>query len=151
MRRRQPVPAKYKMVKLGIVWIFLGVGCVYDLLYKKIPLFLVLGGGCVAGILAIAEGIGGAELLYALLPGVCLMAAAFFSREKVGYGDGLFLLVLGLLEGGKACIRDLFWGLLLLAVVGLVLLVLRKARKDKEIPFIPFLLTAHVLSVLPGI
>lgn len=137
-------------IRSGVVWILLGAGTIFDITYKKIPFFLIITGVLSGVIFGVRDGISGLEMLYAFLPGVLLMAAAFATGEKVGYGDGLLVLVLGLLEGGKLCFADVLTGLLLAALVGVFLLIFRKSGKNREIPFIPFLMISHILSMVVG-
>lgn len=74
-----------------------------------------------------------------LLPGVFLLLISFCTREKVGYGDGLILLAIGLFTGFYQCFLIVCISLIISSVFGLLLLVFRKADKNSEIPFVPFL------------
>lgn len=138
-------------IKIGVVWLLLGVGTAFDVAYKKIPFFLIIMGVVSGIIFSVTDGLNGWEIFYALLPGVLLVAAAFATREKIGYGDGLFVLALGLLEGGNSCFADLLTGLILVAFAGIFLLILRKGGKNKAVPFIPFLLISHMLNLAAGV
>ena len=74
------------------------------------------------------------------MPGVFFLILSFVTREKVGYGDGWMLLMIGLFAGYEDCFVILMLGLVLESVTALVLLVFRKIRREDEIPFAPFLL-----------
>ncbi|MBQ7954723.1 MAG: hypothetical protein IJ282_03150 [Lachnospiraceae bacterium] len=138
-------------IGFGCAWILLGVGCVFDLLNKRLPVLFIVCGGIAGGIIAFCEGMSCQEFLGAMLPGVIMVFVGFVSGEKVGYGDGMILMVLGLMEGGKMCVWDMGVGVLMAAVLGMGLLVFKKARSDARIPFVPFLLAAHTIQFWAGV
>ncbi len=132
-------------------WVLLGVACVFDLVYKKIPFLLIICGGAIGGVVIAANGFEGRSLCYALIPGMLLLLTAFLTGEKVGYGDGMLLLVLGLLEGAGECLGDLLIGLFLVVVFAMLLLIIGKKGKNTMVPFAPFLMVAHTVRFLVGI
>lgn len=79
-----------------------------------------------------------------LLIGVGMLLLSQLSRGAVGKGDGYLLCVAGLYLGMGETLALLLGGLLLCAVWALLLLVLKRAGKNTEIPFIPFLLLAYL-------
>lgn len=126
-----------------ILFLFLAVCAVFDGLYKQIPLIVVWLGMLMAVCLQIYGAMGETGILAAavsLLPGVGFFLLSFFSREKVGYGDGWVLLMIGLFLGVYRCFLILLVGLLAESAVAIVLLAFRKIQRDREIPFSPFLL-----------
>lgn len=131
------------------VWILLILGSVCDMARKKIPVLLLAAGGA-AGVMAGIAGswngeAGIAGWISGCLPGACMVLLAFATREKIGYGDGILLMALGMLEGWSV-LADLLAALFLAAVFGSALLVLRRGTLRTRIPFVPFLLAAHVLQ-----
>lgn len=125
------------------LFIFLAVCAVFDGLQKQIPLAAVWL-GILTAICLRAGGMMGEinlpEVALSLLPGAVFFLLGFVTREKVGYGDGWVLLMIGLFLDFSRCFFILLAGLLIESVVALVLLALRKIKRDKEIPFCPFLL-----------
>ena len=69
-------------------------------------------------------------------------------RKKVGWGDGLCTLILGLLAGAGPCIFAVSAGLLLLSLLCVFLLALRKADRNSRMPFLPFLAAGYILYLL---
>lgn len=126
-----------------LLFLFLAVCSVFDGLRKQIPLVVVWLGMLTAICLRI-NGIMGeegvTEALLSLIPGMGFLLLSFLTREKVGYGDGWVLLMIGLFSGFSQCFLILLIGLLLESMVAIVLLLLKKVKRDKEIPFSPFLL-----------
>lgn len=80
-----------------------------------------------------------------LMPGVLLLMLAFISRQQVGSGDGWTVLGLGLWLSPAALALLVAGAGAAGAVAAAVLLVLRKARFQRKIPFIPFLLGGYLL------
>ncbi len=80
-----------------------------------------------------------------LLPGIFFLICSRLTREKVGYGDGMMLLILG------GCFpRSSLWLICLIAILLLtlwagLLLVLKKAGRHTQIPFLPFLWAASFM------
>lgn len=122
---------------------FLFLCAVSDVRKKEVPLLVVWVGMLTAIVLRLAGLCGRFDLagaLLALLPGVFFLILSFVTREKVGYGDGWMLLMIGLFAGYEDCFVILMLGLVLESVTALVLLVFRKVRREDEMPFAPFLL-----------
>lgn len=125
------------------LFLFLAVCAVFDGLQKKIPLAAVWLGMLVAIGLR-AGGLMGdvsiSAVALSLLPGAAFFLLGFVTREKVGYGDGWVLLMIGLFLDLPRCFFILLTALLIESATALFLLVMRKINRDKEIPFCPFLL-----------
>lgn len=126
-----------------LLFLLLAVCAVFDGVYKEIPLIIVWFGMLAAVGLQMCGAMGESGIVAAsvsLLPGMGFFLLSFFSREKVGYGDGWVLLMIGLFLGLYRCFLILLVGLLAESAAAVVLLIFRKIRRDKEIPFCPFLL-----------
>ncbi len=133
-----------------LLFLFLGVCALFDGLYRQIPLAVVWLGMLTAVYLHIFGAMGETGLFAAalsLIPGMGFFLLSFCSREKVGYGDGWTLLMIGLFLGAYRCFLILFIGLLAESMVVMVLLMLRKIHRNKEIPFVPFLLLGMGVAV----
>lgn len=126
-----------------ILLLLLGVCALWDGIKKEIPLAVVWIGILAAVVLRLA-GVMGEEtwlsLGFSFLPGIFFWVLSFMTREKVGYGDGWVLLMIGLFIGFIKCFQVLLIGLAAESMILLVLLAFRKVHKDGEIPFVPFLL-----------
>ena len=136
---------------MNLVWIVIGVyllvGSIYDKKSLTLPVwFLVLG-----AVLAIPYGcyrIFSGEMLWqqwlgACLPGLLWMVLSFLTREQMGYGDGMVLLMLGSATDIQTTLLFLMIGLAVGFLWSIWLLIVRKAEKHKVIPFIPLLLVAY--------
>lgn len=126
-----------------LLFFFLAVCAVFDGLQKQIPLAAVWLGILTAVCLRVGGVMGEVSLLstaLSLVPGAVFFLLGFVTGEKVGYGDGWVLLMIGVFLDFSRCFLILLAGLLIESAVTLVLLVFKKIKKDKEIPFCPFLL-----------
>lgn len=135
------------------MWEMIGVGSwlaamgIYDIRYKRVPLWLiglgipiVLGAGIAEGRFS---GRGCAEWLFCILPGIVLLIAALMQRA--GYGDGLVLLLLGVAEGGDTVTNLFLLSLILMSLFVVGRLIRHRAGKNTRYPYIPFLLAAWVI------
>ena len=127
----------------GAVLIFLSICTIFDIRKKEIPLILE-GAGMAAAVGYTIwrignESIFAAQILLSLLPGLFFLLVSWCTKEKVGYGDGILLLITGLMVGFNQCLTGLCISLFLSAFFGVLLLFLHKAEKNSRIPFVPFL------------
>lgn len=84
-------------------------------------------------------------VLAGLLPGVLLTAMAFAMKGKLGYGDGLVLMIIGNLTGIQYCLLILFFALMLSFFFSCGLLVICQKRGKDCFPFVPFYFCGTVL------
>ncbi len=142
-----------------IGWIFvlvvLLIGSIYDIKSYSLPMGLVLvglGGGLVGWGYALCVGeCAWWEMLVCLLPGGLFAILAFLTKEQIGYGDSLLLLMLGGCVGGEATVRIWICGLVVSFFISVLLLVLRKADKKTRIPFVPCLLLGSLIIGAGGL
>lgn len=139
--------------KIGVI-ILLTVGSLFDIRWKRIPTALLMAGGVWAVVCItsqfLQEGVGvtlGAAL-FSVLPGAALLLISLVTEKKVGSGDGLILILLGLFEGVECAVPIFCLGLFLQSLLAVGLLILKKADKQTCIPFLPFLLAARLLLLL---
>lgn len=132
---------------LVIVWLlWLGV---YDIRYKKVPVWLVA-----IGFLGVITGLGYSwwsgsqrirEIVFGMFPGFVLLGIAMATKQA-GWIDGVIVMLLGAAIGWRECFMAVMLGLLLLSVFGLGLLLFKRVSGKTKIPFVPFLLSGYVLA-----
>lgn len=114
-----------------------------DIRRRSVPAWMLVPGGVLAGIaLNIRPGAAGDML--GILPGAILLVTAFVTK-KAGYGDGIVMLFLGIVEGSGESLLIFAAGLVFAAVFSLILLGLRRAGRNTRIPFLPFLTAAWLI------
>lgn len=126
-----------------LVLLFLGVNAILDFKYKKIPwalsiCFIVIGIGSVLT----SSPINWWQFLGAVV-GIGMILISVCTKQAIGLGDGLVLLVVGIFIGLWKTLMILFLAGILVAVVGIVLMVQKKGNLKTSLPFIPFLLAAY--------
>lgn len=132
-----------KEIVLGIL---LGIqGCI-DLKNKEIPLWLSLVGGGVGVIFCIKEGRGVVEVLIACGLGIVTLLFSKITKEVIGYGDGILLIVMGIYLSFEELISVVMVAFGIAGVVALVLLVVFRKNSKYELPFVPFLSLAYALE-----
>lgn len=123
--------------------VFLGICAISDGLRREIPLAAVWLGIAAAVVLRICGLAGDGSLrsaLLSVLPGLLFWMLGFVSREKVGYGDGWMLVMIGLYTGLWKCFLILTAGLVSSSVAALLLLACKRITREYQLPFAPFLL-----------
>lgn len=129
--------------------VYLGICTVSDIRRRKVSwLFSLLFGTGLFCIHMIRQDTAVTEFLFGILPGIFLLGISAVTGEAIGYGDGLAVAVCGLALGAEPAIRILMTALFLSAGWSLLLLVLRKAGKKESFPFVPFLLTAQIVTLM---
>ena len=129
----------------GIELIFLGIGTYYDVKNQQLSLRFLL-------LFLISSVFGNLTLGYQsrsdFLIGGCIgcvfLGVGWLTKEEIGYGDGIGLVILGILKGWRGLIPIMFMAFLLSGIYGVWKLIGLKESGDSTMPFFPFLLIASV-------
>lgn len=105
---------------------------------RKVAVFLILGIG-----LALWQGQIIQKLLFALVFGAIFYLISIFSKEKIGKGDALVMMTIGIYAGTFNTIRVVWFASLLSALAGVYELLIKRRGRAYEMPFIPFLLGGY--------
>ena len=131
----------------AVVNIYLLWGAWTDLRTKTISdQYLWLGG--ITGILysmikIMAEAFVWEEQMIAYVPGFIILTIAKITNEKIGYGDGWIILILGSFLGIYEIYRIFQFAVILTAAASVILLCIKKEGREYKIPFLPFLWAAY--------
>ena len=74
--------------------------------------------------------------------------AALFTRQGIGYGDSILILLLGASVGIEAELEILLLAFALSGIWAVALLFRKKGNVQQEFPFVPFLLAGAVLEMI---
>ncbi len=85
------------------------------------------------------------EILGGVVPGCMLLLISWATKENIGYGDGMVVIVLGLWTGGWFAFHVLGIGILLTGIYAVISLI---RKKRDVIPFIPFLLAGMEVALI---
>lgn len=132
-----------------IVNLYLLLGTVQDIQKRKISNCYLWIGGIIGFVFRIInlkeESYSFSEWLLALIPGVILLLLAKVTGEKIGFGDGWVVIILGNFMTILEISMLLQSAVILVAIFALIFLLGRKISKEYSIPFLPFLWSAHFL------
>ncbi len=127
---------------LTMFWLF--SISIMDIRRYRVPVWMLVPGGVLAGIMFICQQGTMVDMLKGVLPGLVFLMIAFVTK-KAGYGDGIVMIFLGILSGSTESLVIFTLSLFLAAVFSLILLGLRKAGRNTRIPFLPFLSAAWLI------
>ncbi len=89
------------------------------------------------------------EIFLSTLPALFFFLIIFFSKEKLmGWGDFYLLLSLALFLGWPKILTAVFFGVILGAILGTILILLSKKTLKSQLPFAPFLVFGFFASIL---
>ena len=127
-----------------LIMSFLGINSWIDIQKKQISLVSV-GFFMAVGILyeCVVQN-KNPDVFWGLLPVAVLLGVSKLSREALGMGDALLMLVLGIYLGLEAALDVLLLALFLAAVWAGILIVVGKKGRNYAFPFVPFLLIGYV-------
>lgn len=86
------------------------------------------------------------SVLGGLISGWVILAARLLSRKGAGMGDVKMFAVLGLYVGSSEILSTLFWSFLVSALVGVFLLLSKRARAQDSLPMAPFTLAGTLIK-----
>lgn len=125
----------------GTELLFLGVGSYFDVKDQQIPTWFFPPFGVFGIICNITWRYQKfQDVFWGICIGCIFLLIGRMTEEEIGYGDGLGILILAILEGCQGVLFLVFPALMLSGIYGLGrLIVCHKSPKD-TIPFFPFLL-----------
>ena len=141
---------------LLLTWGLLGI-CLIDLKHQIVPDVLVLPLLWLGLLLntfdiftSLTQAVWGAALGYLSLWSIFWLFKLLTGKDGMGYGDFKLLALFGAWGGMAILPLTILLSSLLGAMVGLVLLALRRAQASTPIPFAPYLAIAGWIAVLWG-
>ena len=130
----------------GVIIVFLIPCAITDLKSKTIPIWWTVVFGISAMIYQIFWKKQKLEaILFSMIIGVTLLVAAKISNQRIGYGDGIIFLILGLWIGFWDGISLLFFSLILSSIISVYFIIVRRKGRDYRIQFIPFVTAAYII------
>jgi Flp pilus assembly protein protease CpaA len=131
------------MIKLFILLLI--VLSIYDIRSCTVPFKYLLAGSLLAVAFAISSGMKGnqawIDITFSLLPGLVLLIGAKVTGS-IGYADGWLLMLIGIFFGFRKGLAAFTLSIFMIGLTAMVLLLLRKGKKNRSLPFIPFLTLA---------
>lgn len=127
------------------VLIMLGICSYSDIKSKQIPVIQL----CVFGILGVIMHLFNSQqnwisLILGIGIGAILYVYSLLSQEKLGKGDAMIVMVIGIYMGFMKTLELLWISSIFAAGVGIVMIIYKKQKKNYEIPFVPFLMAGYL-------
>ena len=92
--------------------------------------------------------ISGKSLIEGAIIGGIFLIISVVTREKIGYGDSLVFLAIGLIMGGEKCFVIILWSFLLCSIFSLVAIILKKTTFKSTVAFMPFVLAGALVTFI---
>ena len=136
-------------IREGFLLVFLGLNTISDIRTKKI----LIWSAWVFGVFGLIYGFISAELIFSqtivtLLPGMLFLAVSKVTKESMGYGDGIVVLVMGVFISMQKLVSSLMLALLFAALWSIILMVFCGKKKQADFPFLPFVLLGYIGGIL---
>lgn len=90
------------------------------------------------------------SLIGGLLIGILLLGISYITRQRIGVGDGLLIMILGVYLGFEVIGVVLLYALTLSAIWSVLLLIIKKVNRHYEVAFIPFIFVSYIGVLIHG-
>lgn len=126
-------------MKETVFFLWSGIGCIWDLRNQAVPRNWLLAGAALGIGIAMWTKMQLLDCVIGLFPGLLLLLLSKMTGEKVGRGDGFYLLILGGYFGVVQGWLTLFGGIFLAALFSAIGIFSGKIHFRSRLPLIPFL------------
>ncbi len=138
----------WMVIKEIVLLAGLGIMSVEDIRKKGIKRLWLIGLGIVGLIFTIADAeVLCVSFLLRFVPGVVFVLLAWATREQIGMGDALLILVMGWYLNAIELVDVCLLAFFIAGLVALVLLVVIRKSKKFELPMVPFIFAGYVVML----
>ena len=138
----------WMVIKEIVLLAGLGIMSVEDIRKKGIKRLWLIGLGIVGLIFTIADAeVLCVSFLLRFVPGVVFVLLAWATREQIGMGDALLILVMGWYLNAIELVDVCLLAFFIAGLVALVLLVVIKKSKKFKLPMVPFIFAGYVVML----
>ena len=138
-----------KILQTLMIVVYMGISTYFDFRWKRIPWWIQGMGVIFLCIYSTMQGgAPGIELLLSVVPGIVMLGLSFVTKESIGYGDGVTMMIVGGMIGLRNCVWVICISLVMISIVGIVLMIIKRASGKTRIPYIPFMFAAESLLLL---
>jgi len=119
--------------------VWLCVVSYFDIKYRFLPVWVIVVSFMFSIIRLIClKDFDLLSMAISIIPGVFFIIISVVT-QKVGIADGFIIASLGIGLGIEECVYVVMLSLIVCALVSSILLLLKKASRNTELPFIPFI------------
>ncbi len=138
-----------RILEYGVLLSMLGCYAVEDLRKHTITLRYLICFGAIGMMMHVLKrDVSIVNLLLGIAVGLGLILLSFLTRGSIGMGDGCLFFVTGIFLGGSNNAELLLTSLLYAAVVSLGILFFGRGKRNREIPFIPFVFLGYLTMIV---
>lgn len=124
--------------------IFLLICSYTDIKNKNINIVYCVLFGLINLIIGLVRG-GITFCALGIMPGILLLIVSYLTNEKIGYGDGIMLVTVGLVYGISRSVDLCMISLSISGFVSLILLLFKKKKINDIIAFAPYLFLGNII------
>lgn len=129
----------------GMELLFFGIGAYFDIRDRELPITFLTAFGLLGIICNVIWKYQSLEnVLIGCFAGGTFLIIGWMTKEAIGYGDGIGLVILGIFEGMKGMIPIVIGAFFLSGIYGLWNLIGQKKNSSDTMPFFPFILLAFI-------
>lgn len=132
-----------EMIELVIL---LGIISIIDIATRKIPVVVLVFMAAVGMACTFTSGKTMGSVAIAVVPGIVLLAAAFVTKQQIGYGDAVVIMLMGLFVTADIICSALVMGLSIAGILSVIMIAFKRSNLKKQIAFTPFLLLGYGLA-----
>lgn len=137
------------MIRSYVLLGTLGVHSFEDMKDKKITVTITLFSGIVGILLHLLfPGQSIFEMLAGVLSGFGILLLGRLAEGKIGMGDGIVFMLTGLYLGAAENFLLMCISFLLAGIFGMFLLFFCRCKRNKRIPFVPFLFLGYLFMLI---
>ena len=134
-----------------VITCILGLLAIVDLKKKQVSnVLLLIASGIVIINYVIFRPVTVMALIGGILIGIILLGISYITRQKIGAGDGLLVMILGAYLGFEGIGVMLLYALTLSAIWSGLLLMIKKVNRHYTIAFIPFIFIGYIGVLIYG-
>lgn len=104
---------------------------------ERLQFVQVVGQGILKGIKRVIPG---------MLPGICCLIVSFLTRQALGYGDSILIIICGMALGIEKMYAVLITGLFWAGIWAFIAWRFTGKSRSEEIPFVPFLFAGFMIQ-----
>lgn len=137
------------LIGKAVLLVVFGITAYRDWKEQNICLYMPISAG-IAGVFLhlLYQEHSMADMLLGIGVGGLVVLLAWASREAIGVGDGIMLMVSGIFLGAWGNLELLLTALLFVGAAGLFFAVIKRKERDYRVPFLPFVLVAYLFQLL---
>ena len=125
------------------------IGSYYDVRYMSIPKCYFYLCGIFTTLLIIFDRSNTLmDIIIGVIFGLILLILAKFTKESIGYADGLITLFIGLLFGGTVSIVIFMLASFLTGIFGIIVSIFKKTSLKMRLPLFPGILISYSIWMI---